>query len=84
MKEHPQHVARKNIYIALEELNFIWDEHRLEDFIYLWDEGQPLINISKYFKRDVDEVLVLVIDLARKGRITPRKGGLMGCMLTED
>lgn len=66
------------IYIACEELNFIW---RPEDVITvdrMWQEGMDIRDIAKAFDRDVDEVAILIMDRVRLGRLGPRKNGVFG------
>lgn len=70
--------ARKNRVIVLEELNFVWDEEELTDLTFLWTEGRDIIDISDYFKRDPDEVMLALIHLAKAEKISRRKGGLFG------
>ncbi|GIO63550.1 hypothetical protein [Paenibacillus cineris] len=63
---------RQNIYLACEEMNFIWSEKEVGDFLKLWKEGRGIPQIAAYFDRDPDEVGLLVIDQARKGNIKTR------------
>lgn len=63
---------RQKIYLALEELNFVWCEAEVSQVIDLWEQGLNIWDISKAMKRDPDEVTILIMDLARKERITPR------------
>ncbi|MGO4890676.1 helix-turn-helix domain containing protein [Anaerobacillus sp. MEB173] len=69
---------RTTIYTALEELDFHWDEREVAEFIRLWKRGLSLQKIANKFSRDIDEAAVLVLDLARKKRITPREFGVGG------
>lgn len=68
---------RRNRYIALEELNFIWDEDDVKRFITMWKEGINFWKIANEFQRDPDEVAVLMMSLVREGKIEPRRLGLM-------
>lgn len=63
---------RQKIYLALEELNFVWCEAEVSQVIDLWEQGLNIWDISKAMKRDPDEVTILIMDLARKERIIPR------------
>ncbi|WP_035350195.1 hypothetical protein [Fictibacillus gelatini] len=67
---------RCNIYIALEELDFIWSYKEIEEFDQLWREGYSLNYISDYFNRDIDEVAILLIDRTKKGYCKPRENGI--------
>lgn len=68
---------RRATYIALEELNFVWDEDEINVFIKLWKEGADFRLIAEHFDRDQDEIALLLMDLARKGRVKPRDMGLI-------
>ena len=70
---------RRNTVIVLEELDFVWDEDEITEYCQMWREGKPFSEIAEWFGRDPDEVLLLHLHLARKGRVKARKGGLMGC-----
>lgn len=60
---------RINLYIACEQMNFFWSERQVSKFKQLWDSGESIQSIAKHFKRDPDEVGLLVIDQAKKGNI---------------
>lgn len=71
--------CRRNIYTALEDLNFHWDEDKdIPHFRLMWGAGCSVLEIADYFDRDPDEVLLLVIDQAKAGKIKQRKYGLLG------
>ncbi|ARK28763.1 hypothetical protein [Halalkalibacter krulwichiae] len=68
---------RRNIYIPLDDIDWIWDEDELEAFRHMWAAGRSIEQIAKYFKRkDIDEIVVVVLDQARKDKIKPREGGV--------
>ncbi|HEX7065893.1 MAG TPA: FeoC-like transcriptional regulator [Bacillales bacterium] len=69
-------VVSKNSYIALEEMNFVWTKRQVKKFVWMWRSGESLNEIARHFKRDPDECGLLLMDLARKGKVKPRKGGL--------
>jgi len=69
---------RQNIYVACEDLDFVWDERDVIQVDRMWEEGFSIDDIAKAFDRDTDEIALLVIDRARKGYIQPRKGGIRG------
>lgn len=69
---------RQKIYLVLEELDFTWDEHDVVDFRDMWNMGIPISWIASHFKRDIDEVAMLVMDQCRKGKIKPRPNGVHG------
>lgn len=63
---------RQKIYLALEDLNFVWCESEVSGVIQLWEDGLNIWDIAAEMERDPDEVTILIMDLARKERITPR------------
>ncbi|MHB0802749.1 helix-turn-helix domain-containing protein [Bacillus thuringiensis] len=67
---------RRNLYIALEELDMLWDEDDVWQVKEAWDNNESVFAIAKKMERDPDEVAVLLMDLARKGRIEKRVTGL--------
>jgi hypothetical protein len=69
---------RSHIYIALEDLNFIWDLRDVRELDEMWRRGFSLQYMAEYFERDPDEVALLLMDRLRRGRIRPRKGGIFG------
>lgn len=69
---------KRAIYIALEELDFMWDQEDVKAFETMWELGWDCGRIAKELGRDPDEVALLVIDRARAGKIEPRKGGWFG------
>lgn len=72
------------VYIPFIESNFLWYDQEIHKFRALWDRGQSIIKIAKYFKREIEEVLFLVIDQGNKEMIQPRIGGLLGEEATEN
>ncbi|TWJ56199.1 hypothetical protein CHCC5023_1536 [Bacillus paralicheniformis] len=66
------------VYIPFLENNFIWYEQELYKFRDLWNRGESIIKIAKSFKREIEELLFLIIDQGNKGMIQPRNGGLLG------
>lgn len=69
----------KNRYvIALDGLDFSWDPKAVEKVKKLWSDGRHISDIAKTVRRDIDEVALLVMHLARKKQIKPRNGGCFG------
>ncbi|WP_409162493.1 helix-turn-helix domain containing protein [Paenibacillus sp. KR2-11] len=68
----------KRPYIALEELNYFWDEEDLPIIDRMWNEGRSLWDIADRFHRDPDEVVLLIMDRRRQGLINNRPGGSLG------
>jgi len=71
-------VSRQNLYLACEEMNFVWDEKEIEHFKTMWREGISVEKIAFVLNRDPDEVLILAIDQSRNRMIKRRSGGLLG------
>jgi hypothetical protein len=69
---------RRNIYIAGEDYNFVWDYRDVQEFIRLWGEGADIRFIAKHFKRPQPEIIFLLVDLAEKRKIKQRQNGLFG------
>lgn len=69
---------RRNRVIVLEELNFLWDEDELIELAEMWEQHKNIIEISNYFQRNKDELLLAILHLARTDKIKTRKGGFFG------
>lgn len=69
---------QEELYIACDDLDFSWYPAEIEVVTGLWEQGAPLLVISKAIERDMDDIAVLLISLAREKRITPRPGGVFG------
>ena len=65
-------------YIALEDLDFMWDHADVETVKRMWNKGISLDSIAETTKRERDEVAVLIMDLARKEEIVLRTSGFKG------
>lgn len=65
-------------YIALSDLNFDWDHSEVIKFENLWNKGLSLQEIAFKLKRNQDEIAVIILDRARKGKIKKRKNGIFG------
>ena len=69
---------QEELYIALSELDFSWYHAEVERVRKLWAYGLHIAEIAERLGRDVDEVAVLIMDLARKNKIRRRKNGVLG------
>ncbi|KMM58271.1 hypothetical protein ACH95_14155 [Bacillus glycinifermentans] len=72
------------VYIPFLDNNFIWYNSDILKFRVLWNNGQSIIKMAKVFKREIEEVLFLVIDQGNKEMIRPRNGGLLGAEASEN
>ena len=66
------------LHIALADLDFSWYPHEVLKVRKMWQAGANIEDIAKAVKRDCDEVAVLLIDLARDGKIQRRRLGIYG------
>lgn len=64
--------------IILENINFQWEKEDINIVKKMWRKGANLKDIGITVKRDGVEVLMLLIELARKGHIKDRPGFLWG------
>ena len=74
---------------ALEDRDFSWTQSEVEQAIRMWEQGASIADMvyalrkpvealhDNYSEREV-EVVVLIMDLALKGLIKSRKGGVLG------
>lgn len=75
---HLMRHRRQNIYLALEDMDLVWDEQDVLEFDRMWCEGLSVPDIARAFRRDVNEVVALAMDRALKDKITPRPYGAYG------
>ena len=74
----------ENNYIALLDLDFSWSTEDKEIIIEFWNQGESIKYISEKVEREVDEVFLLLLDLARKKKIKERDNGIWGrCFQTK-
>ncbi|GAB7387398.1 hypothetical protein BSNK01_12340 [Bacillaceae bacterium] len=78
LEEFYMQQSRRNIYVACEDMDFVWDERDVEEFDRMWQEGFSIWDIARAFNRDPDEVALLAMDRARKRKIKKRKNGVFG------
>lgn len=64
------------VRVALEEVDFLWDQREVFQFRELWKSNYTLLEISKRFKRKQIEVAALILDQVDKFKIHKRKIGL--------
>lgn len=68
----------KNVYIACLDWKFDWGMDEVKVVEKMWKEGKSISDISRAVKRDTNEVAVLIMDRAAKGKIKKRPGGVFG------
>lgn len=69
---------KSELIIALEGLDFTWFPEEAEKVKKLWRAGWHIGYIAEQTQRDQDEVAVLIMHLARKGKIKYRNTGVFG------
>lgn len=72
------------MYIACEDMDFIWREQDVTEVERLWREGYDIHFIAKAVRRNIDEVVLLIMDRARCGALKRRPTGVFGKMEVED
>lgn len=65
-------------YIALEDCNLDWDYEEVKRFESLWKQGYSIFELKEILKRPQVEIVVLIMDRHRKGKIRERENGLFG------
>lgn len=71
------------MYIACEDMDFIWYEQDVIEVERLWREGYDIRFIAATVRRKVDEVAILIMDRSRQGLLRPRPMGVFGKMEDE-
>lgn len=60
---------RRQIVIALETVDHIWDKPELDILREAWNEGKPIKEMAVQFKRNKDEILIGLMELRRQKKI---------------
>jgi len=66
------------VYYTCPSSDFIWDEKDIILFREMWQNHEPIRHIANRLARNVDDILLLIIDQAELGKIKQRKGGVFG------
>lgn len=67
-----------NIHLALEDSNLVWDTKKVLKVIMLWNEGLSVHDICKKVSRPIEDLVPLLVDIALKGQLKEREGGIFG------
>ncbi|MFY9380512.1 MAG: hypothetical protein WAP07_09815 [Acutalibacteraceae bacterium] len=67
-----------SLIIILEDLDFSWFPQEISIVKKMWNTGCHIADIAKAVKTDQDEVTLLIMHLARQGKIKLRKSGVLG------
>lgn len=67
------------VYIALEDFNLEWKRWEVMAALHYWNEGLDIVEISSLVKRDMDELALLLIDIAefKPGLVRQRLNGIV-------
>ncbi|PGS97708.1 helix-turn-helix domain containing protein [Bacillus anthracis] len=68
--------SRRNLYIALEELDLVFDESEVIRLQDMWKEEKGILEIAKELGRHQLEIAALIMDQADKNKIKSRPMGL--------
>ncbi|WP_142286578.1 helix-turn-helix domain containing protein [Bacillus thuringiensis] len=68
--------SRHNLYIALEELDLVFDESEVIRLQEMWKEDKGILEIAKELGRHQLEIAALIMDQANKNKIKSRPMGL--------
>ncbi|HDR7611439.1 TPA: helix-turn-helix domain-containing protein [Bacillus mycoides] len=68
--------SRRNLYVALEELDLVFDESEVIRLQDMWKEGKNIIEIAVELGRHQLEIAALIMDQADKNKIKSRPMGL--------
>ncbi|MDA1647540.1 helix-turn-helix domain-containing protein [Bacillus cereus group sp. TH163-1LC] len=68
--------SRRNLYIALEELDLVFDESEVIRLQEMWKENKGILEIAKELGRHQLEIVALIMDQADKNKIKSRPMGL--------
>ena len=74
MATHPL----KEQYIACSDMDLRFDEEEIVYTVNWWQSGRNMMFVAEKLNRDPDEILLLCIDLLRKGMILARQGSFRG------
>lgn len=66
--------------VILLDMDFAWQNEDIETVQTMWQEGYSIEKISERVKREVDEVFLLLLHLARKRKIKERPNDIWGVM----
>ena len=67
------------LYIACDGMDFSWYPAEVERVIADYNTGLSLAEMAANVGgRDIDELFILLLDLARQGKIKARPGGVLG------
>lgn len=69
---------RERLYIALDRFDFSWGSRDMQTVETMWRENRHIADIADAVSRHEIEVAVLILDLADRGIVDGRSGGVFG------
>lgn len=78
MLSDPRVRIKEQQIIILEDLDFAWEQNKINLAKELWEKGENFKTIKSKLKRQGDEVFLLLMHLVRQGIIKEREGGIYG------
>lgn len=78
-KKHWSYINQGNeLYIAGLDCNLAFTDKEIDTVINMWKQGCHVADIVEALKRPGIEVGFLIMDLAERCKLRPRKGGMVG------
>ncbi len=78
VREMKRAYPKKEVYIALDNLDFYWHQNEIVNFRKMYRDGKSVFTIAEYYDRPQEEIAILMMDQAMKGYIRPRPSGGYG------
>ncbi|WP_258729602.1 hypothetical protein [Bacillus atrophaeus] len=72
-------VRADRLEFVLENMNFEWSIVQLRQVIDYWFEGKSIYDMSDLLKREIDELVILIVDMAKRRILLERPRGLRAC-----
>jgi hypothetical protein len=66
-------ISRRNIYIALSDIEFYWSQDEVLNVVKCWNSGYSIGDIAKEVERPDDEVALLVISVNAERKVFNRR-----------
>lgn len=77
-RRYPKLRPKEKLIICCEQWDFSWLAHEINSVIGAWNSGESIQSIAESVDRPVEEVFLLLLDLASQDKITSRKNGIYG------
>jgi len=73
---------QEELYLVLEGYKLEWLPSEIAKIKQMWDDGWHIQRIALAMKAHQLEIAALLMDLAERGKIKPRDGGVLGDMVS--